>query len=226
MLGERNMKMYLEVGICFLIYLLFGMIIVLSTSKIGNLFFVWNVFLAFLPLLFARMLGRYMTRERKKTGVVILLAALWLLFFPNAPYMVTDLIYFGNTTYIVSGGFTTSVLSWAKLVYIGFGVLFGVLLGLRSMYEVHRILLRHKGRRPAYAAILASSLLSGFAIYIGRMLRFNSWDVLRPLGMLARIKAEASTFTVVFSLLFAVFTLGSYALYYVLTCHAPVEAEE
>ncbi|NMA24980.1 MAG: DUF1361 domain-containing protein [Clostridiales bacterium] len=220
------MKLYLEVGICFLSYLLFGMIIVLSTSKIGNLFFVWNVFLAFLPLLFARMLGRYMSRDRRKTGVVILLAALWLLFFPNAPYMVTDLIYFGNTAYFVSGGYTTSVLAWAKLVYIGFGVLFGVLLGLRSMYEVHLILLRHKGRRPAYAAILASSLLSGFAIYIGRILRFNSWDVLRPLRMLAKIKAEVSAFTVVFSLFFAAFTLGSYALYYALVCHAPDKAGE
>lgn len=220
------MKMYLKIGICFLTYLLFGMVIVLSTSKIGHLFFVWNVFLAFLPLLFARMLGRYMTHERKKTGVVILLAALWLLFFPNAPYMVTDLIYFGNTSYFVNGGYTTSVLAWAKLVYIGFGVLFGVLLGLRSMYEVHRILLRHKGGRTAYAVVFASSLLSGFAIYIGRMLRFNSWDVLRPLHLLARIKAEASTFTVVFSLLFAILTLGSYALFYVLACRPPDEAGE
>jgi uncharacterized membrane protein len=177
---------------------------------------VWNVFLAFLPLLFARMLGRYMTRETKKAAAVLVLGVLWLLFFPNAPYMITDLIYFGDTAYLGVNGYTTSVLAWAKLVYIGFGVLFGVLLGLRSMYDMHRIVLRYKSRKAAYAMIAVSSLLSGFAIYIGRMLRFNSWDVLRPLHMLARLKEEITSFSVVFSLLFAAFTLGSYALFYVL----------
>jgi uncharacterized membrane protein len=224
--GERIMKMYLEVGICFLVYLLFGLIIAGATSDIGNLFFVWNVFLAFLPLLFARTLSQYLTRGHKRRSVVIVLVALWLLFFPNAPYMVTDLIYFGDTTYIGDDVYTMSVLAWAKLVYIGFGVLFGVLLGLRSMDEMHRIIRKYGGKNKAYAAILVTSLLSGVAIYIGRMLRLNSWDVLKPVYMLARIKEELSSFSVVFSLLFAGFTLGSYALFYVLTHPAQNEAKE
>ena len=219
------MKMYLEIGICFLLYLLLGLFIVLRTAAVGNLFFAWNVFLAFLPLLFARTLGRYMVRDTRKTGVIILLAALWLLFFPNAPYMVTDLLYFGNTTYIGINGYTTNVLAWVKLVYIGFGVLFGALLGLRSFYEMHRIILKHKGKKMAYAAILVTSLLSGFAIYIGRILRFNSWDVLRPLSLLARLKEELSGFSAAFSLLFAVYTLGSYALFYILVHRIHKESE-
>lgn len=213
------MKLYLKIGVCFLLYLLFGLIVVLQTGAIGNLFFVWNVFLAFLPLLFARMLGRYMTHETKKTGVIALLAVLWLLFFPNAPYMVTDLIYFGDTAYFGAAGYTTSVLAWAKLVYIGFGVLFGGLMGLGSMYVMHRIILTHKGKKAACAAIIVTSLLSGFAIYIGRILRFNSWDILRPVYMLVRLKEELSSFSVAFSLLFALYTLGSYVVFYTLIHH-------
>ncbi len=210
------MKMYLELGICFLAYLLFGLIIVLCTTETGNLFFVWNAFLAFLPLLFARMLGKYLTREIRKKGVVVILALLWLLFFPNAPYMTTDLIYFGNTAYFVNNGYTTDVLSWAKLIYIAFGVLLGSLMGLKSFYEMHMLFLKYKGKKIAYTAIFVTSALSGFAIYIGRILRFNSWDVLRPFYMLTRIKEELGAFSIIFSLLFAAYTLGSYILFYIL----------
>lgn len=220
------MKMYLELCIVFLAYLLFGLVIVLSTSEMGNVFFVWNAFLAFLPLLFARMLGKYLNRNTKKKSVVLILAVLWLLFFPNAPYMVTDLLYFGNTSYFVNNGYTTSVLAWAKLVYIAFGVLLGSLMGLKSMYEMHQIIRRHKGKKIAYSAILVSCLLSGFAIYIGRILRFNSWDVLRPLYMLTRINEELSAFSLIFSLLFAVYTLGSYILFYILFHNSDNKADE
>lgn len=214
------MKMYLGLGLCFFAYLVFGVIIAICTAAVGNLFFGWNVFLAFLPLFFVRTLRKYLTREVKKTGVVVLLAVLWLLFFPNAPYMTTDLIYFGDTTYLVkqgaSMGYTTSVLAWAKLIYIAYGVLFGSLLGLMSLYEMHKIILRHKGKLIAGTAVIVTSLLSGFAIYIGRVMRFNSWDVLRPIHMLTRIKEELSTFSIVFSLLFALYIFGSYVLFYAL----------
>jgi uncharacterized membrane protein len=130
--------------------------------------------------------------------------------------MATDLIYFGDTFYFGGLGYTTDIRAWIKLVYIALGVLFGTLMGLKSFYEMHRIILRHKGRNVAYAVIAGTSLLSGFAIYIGRMLRFNSWDILRPIYMLARIKEELSSFSIKFSLLFAVYTLGSYVLFYVL----------
>lgn len=213
------MKMYLEIGICFLVYLLFCVVIIFYTGEPSNIYLVWNAFLAFLPLLFARSLGQYLTREKKKKGIVILLGVLWLLFFPNAPYMITDLLYLGNTSFLTATGFTTNVLEWAKLIYLALGVLLGTLMGLKSFYEMHQIILRHKSKKLAYTAIIVSSLLSGFAIYIGRMLRFNSWDVLRPIYMLARIKEELSAFSVTFSLLFAVFTLGSYVLFYILVHH-------
>lgn len=219
------MKMYLEICICFLAFALFSLIIVLYTSEPGNLFFIWNAFLAFLPLFFVRTLSKYLTRDHRKKSVAVLLAAAWLLFFPNAPYMITDLIYFGDTTYFVNNGYTTNVLAWAKLVYIAFGVLFGLLMGLRSFYEMHKIILRHKGKVIAYASIFAACLLSGFAIYIGRILRFNSWDVLRPIYMLTRIKDELSAFSLVFSLLFALFTLGSYVLFYILVHNAGDKAD-
>jgi uncharacterized membrane protein len=210
------MKLYKKLGICLLSYLIFGLIITLGTSRIGYLFLVWNVFLAYLPLLFVRLLGRHLACDTRKKPVVAGLAVLWLLFFPNAPYMITDLIYFSNASYFVKNGYTTSVLAWAMLVFIGFGALFGILMGLKSFYEMHQIILRHKGKKIAYAAIIVTSLLSGFAIYIGRILRFNSWDILHPITLLTRIQHQFTSFSLSFSLLFALFTLGSYAVYYTL----------
>lgn len=212
------MKRYRNIALGFLGYLIFGIAVVYKTGGIGNLFFVWNVFLAFLPLLFVGLLQKHLAGVKKSKWLIALLSVLWLLFFPNAPYMVTDLIYFGDTSYLIQNGYahsyTTDIVAWVKLVYLGVGVLFGSILGLQSLLEMHWVIRRYIGKKTAGGAVLATCLLSGFAIYIGRMLRFNSWDILRPVALMTRLWNEINSFTVAFSLLFAFYILGSYLLFY------------
>ena len=178
------------------------------THRSGTIFFVWNVFLAFLPYLFAQLLSAYLERERRKKAVVCLLAFLWLIFFPNAPYMITDLKYVG-----VDSG---SAYSWIFLVYIASGAVFAMLMGLNSLGDIHQMLLRRIGRLYGNIVLALVILASGFAVYIGRFLRFNSWDVLQPLSLLQRIREDFGAFSVVFSLLFSAFIFGTYVVYSVL----------
>jgi uncharacterized membrane protein len=210
------MKVFFKILLCLIVYLLFGLALVALTGGPGKLFFVWNVFLAFLPLLFARHLRFNLMNSSKSKFVLGLWFALWLLFYPNAPYMVTDLIYFGGTKYITAEGYTTSLSAWMHLVYLAGGVLFAAVMGLFSLYDIHAFFKSFMSRAAAFAALALCCLLSGFGIYIGRMLRFNSWDILRPYRLLAGIREDLSAFSIAFSLLFALLIFGGYVVFYTL----------
>ncbi|MGI6031084.1 MAG: DUF1361 domain-containing protein [Eubacteriales bacterium] len=164
----------------------------------------WNVFLAGLPLLFARRGMNFWKQGHRRKGGVFL--ALWLLFFPNALYMLTDTIHlsgdvFGEVNEMAryTGGpsvlYTMEPLLWVKVFLIGAGVVMGVLLGLESLRLLHRWVYKQKGWKYGLLFATGVSLLGGFGIYIGRFLRFNSWDVLRPWDLLREIGESLSLFT-------------------------------
>ncbi len=205
------MKKSAYLFLCVLGYLLFGSCIAAYTGKIGNIIFVWNVFLAYLPFLFVQILLTHLKKSTRKKAVVVLLALLWLIFFPNAPYMITDFMYFAVA------GEAASLVFWIKLVYIGSGILFAAILGFDSLYDMHRLAIGWKGRLFGNAFLTAVCLLSGLGIYIGRILRFNSWDVLRPVRLLTSVIGALDLFTVLFSLLFAGYIMGAYVVYYFIT---------
>lgn len=195
---------------CIFIYFVFAVCIVLFfTHRLGIVFFVWNVILAFLPYLFSQLLGSYIEREKRSKAVIFLLAFLWLIFFPNAPYMITDLKYVGTDD--------ASVYNWVFLVYIASGAVFAMLMGLSSLHDIHRMLLRRIGRLGGNMVLTLVILAGGFAVYIGRFLRFNSWDVLQPFSLLRRIQEDFGAFSVFFSLLFSAFIFGTYVVFYILT---------
>ena len=211
------MRKIIYMGLCVLGYLLFGLAVALYTGHFGNLIFVWNIFLAYLPLVFAGILTGYVGRGGKSRFFIAFFAILWLLFFPNAPYLVTDLIYFGNAEYFISDAltvtYTTSVLMWVKIIYIGSAVFFGPIMGLDSLYDMHRLVKSRKGRVPGTCFVAAVGVLSGFAIYIGRILRFNSWDVLQPFSLIDKFMENINRFSILFSLVFAAYVLGTYLIY-------------
>lgn len=204
--------------LCFFIYLILTIPIYLLTHDLAHATMVWNFFLAILPLLFAKQFVRYADQSSKVPAVCY--AVLWLLFFPNAPYMVTDFVHISGLQYTVrtpSGSFFYSpdLLAWARVMHIGIGVLAGTLTGLLSLYLVHRLLLQRLKSAPAFAVIAASCLLSGYGVYIGRFLRLNSWDVLKPFSLLSQLIRHLGRFPIGFSILFGAYILASYAVFYV-----------
>ena len=204
------MKKSLYAAFCLAGYGLFALVLSIYTGRQSTVFFVWNLFLAFLPLLFSDLLLLKLKSKNRITTLSVFLFFLWLIFFPNAPYMITDMIYFGDTSYFADGQYTTSLLAWGKLIYLGVGISAASYAGMESLFDVHQAFLSRKGRVPGSAALIVISLLSGYAIYAGRILRLNSWDVLHPLSLAERLTADLSTFSVRFSLLFSGFVLVSY----------------
>jgi uncharacterized membrane protein len=137
-------------------------------------FLVWNIFLAVLPLNIASA-ARRTTNNTK----AIALSALWLLLFPNAAYLVTDIVHLR----LIPGQ-----RFWLDLVLLfGAGVL-GIGLSLQSLRETEKLYARWL--QPRYLPLLSIAvlILSGYGIYLGRVSRWNSWDpLLQPLALLRDI---------------------------------------
>jgi uncharacterized membrane protein len=101
---------------------------------------------------------------------------LWLIFLPNSFYIVSDFIHLGDIGQL-------DVLSDA-VMFLMFA-LNGLLLGFTSLYLIHRLLLKRLSRRASHSLVAVVLLICSFAVYLGRDLRWNSWDaVLHPAGVL------------------------------------------
>ncbi|MEO7993392.1 MAG: DUF1361 domain-containing protein [bacterium] len=138
-------------------------------------FLVWNLLLAWFPFVFALMAADYWNPVKPKPlkGWFALIA--WLLAFPNAPYIVTDFIHM-KYAHGAPWWFDVAML----LTFSGTGIV----LGLASLYIVHCVVAEQLGARMGWLFASGSMLLCGFGIYLGRFLRWNSWDVLtNPLGL-------------------------------------------
>ncbi|MGB4774493.1 MAG: DUF1361 domain-containing protein [Daejeonella sp.] len=138
------------------------------------LFLNWNLFLAFLPWLFSSLMIIYPKFRQNKIAVISLLCS-WLLFFPNAPYILTDLFHLRSRE---------SMPIWFDLVLILFFAWTGLLFGFLSLWDIEKILSKNinKSFIPLISIILL--FISSFGIYMGRYLRWNSWDIVQePFGL-------------------------------------------
>lgn len=136
----------------------------------------WNLFLSWIPLLVAysaRVHSRGFPRQRLVTAF---LSAVWLIFFPNAPYMITDLIHL-SVDY-------NSNLTWHDTIMLFYYAQVSLINGLISLYWIHHTWLRVFGGKIGNTLLVLSLPLAGYGIYLGRIERWNSWDILRnPLGL-------------------------------------------
>jgi uncharacterized membrane protein len=148
----------------------------LANRNVGDWYLVWNLFLAWLPLLFTVALYKLLKHHPWSGWRGIALTLLWLIFLPNAFYIVSDFIHLGDVGQL-------DVLSSA-LMFLLFA-LNGLVLGFSSLYLVHLMLLKRLSRRASHTIVAIILLICSFAIYLGRDLRWNSWDaLLHPAGVL------------------------------------------
>ena len=130
-------------------------------------FLAWNLFLAGVPVAFA-VVAEVAWRFRMRWWTIGLLTG-WLAFFPNAPYLTTDLVHLRARP---------PVPVWFDALILTSAALAGLLAGFVSLWLVHQMAEERFGRRWGW--ILCASVLSvaSFGIYLGRFARFNSWDLL------------------------------------------------
>lgn len=143
-----------------------------STSGYSGL--VWNLMLAWIPFALSYMAYILAWWRLPLYVVVPLFAILWLIFFPNAPYILTDLQHLGQGPGRVPTWYDVIMLIWFSWT--------GMLMGIVSLNLMQEIIRRRAGRIAGWIFALAVALLSSVGIYVGRFIRLNSWDILSNPG--------------------------------------------
>lgn len=138
------------------------------TQNEGYFFMIWNLFLAAIPYLISQTMKNHIWLQSSK-WLCFSSLAIWLLFLPNSPYMITDLIHLQNNN---------TNLAWYDLFLVFVFAINGLLLGLLSMLDVFGIIAFRYTKKVAFISLIKISVLTGYGIYLGRILRFNSWDIL------------------------------------------------
>lgn len=139
-------------------------------------YLIWNLFLAWLPLVFAYWLTQTLRHKAWSSWEALGVSVLWLIFLPNSFYMISDFIHLLDVARV-------DVL-YDAIMFTSF-IVTGVALGYSSLYLVHCQLKKRLAPKTVAALLGGTLLLSSFAVYIGRDLRWNSWDLLtNPGGLL------------------------------------------
>jgi len=171
---------------------------------------IWNLFLAWLPLIFAVAVYRFSSSRWLGLGF----AFLWLLFLPNSPYLVTDLVHLKPRP---------PVPLWLDILIVQLFVLLGLVLGFLSLQLMHRMVSRARGARAGWGFTLVILGLTAFGVYLGRFERWNSWDLfVSPLALSADIlnmafHPHSHRTAVVFSSLGAGFLFLGYLVFHAVT---------
>jgi uncharacterized membrane protein len=146
-------------------------------------FLLWNLALAWIPLLLALLI--YM-RSRRGASLVELapIVAVWVLFLPNAPYIATDFIHLDRTP---------GAPLWFDGAILAVFACAGIALGFISVYLVHAVARARRGVLAGWCSVTVALVLASAGIFLGRFLRWNSWDVLvRPGNRLAELVGHLS----------------------------------
>ncbi|MCA9830975.1 MAG: DUF1361 domain-containing protein [Dehalococcoidia bacterium] len=149
--------------------------IVLS-GHVGYAFLVWNLALAWVPLVLAVCLWVGYRRDWPRP-LLGLAAVAWLLFLPNAPYILTDYVH-------LASGHQGGAIAFDALAISAYAVT-GVLLGFASLYLVQAVSRCVFGERVTWWLVHGTLALSAVGIYLGRYQRLNSWDAIRDPGLIA-----------------------------------------
>jgi len=129
-------------------------------------FLAWNLFLAAVPAVAAWFFARAMGKD---SSLIVRVGwfVVWLVFLPNAPYIITDFVHLTTHPDIPFWYDTALLVSCAGT---------GLLLGYTSIADVQFVIARRFSPLAGWMLVVAAVLLSGFGIYLGRFLRWNSWD--------------------------------------------------
>jgi uncharacterized membrane protein len=143
-------------------------------------FLIWNLALAWVPLVFAS--AAYSAAAHSRRKLVVPLSVGWILFFPNAPYVLTDFIHLNDEQ--------ATAPVWYDALMISSCAWIALLLGLTSLYLMQMVAKRALGTVWSWAGVVAALALASFGVYLGRFVRFNSWDALIRPGRVTNVIAH------------------------------------
>jgi len=148
---------------------------ILLTSSFFYAFLLWNLCLALVPYIITQLIYFY-GFQNISPALRIFLLLIWLLFLPNAPYLITDLVHL-HSPY--------SDWKWFDLFIVFVFAFIGLFFGTLSLLDAQKLLIPRFGTAMVETLVFLVCVLMGYGIYLGRFLRFNSWDILfRPTALL------------------------------------------
>ena len=191
-------KLTLLLGIAIAFSVLLLAIRIKLNGSFRFLFLIWNLFLAGIPFAISYLLS---TTQKISKFSFLGWFAVWLLFLPNAPYIITDLIHLK---------WSAGVFMWLDILLVTSFAVNGLILFYLSISDMKSMMHRYLSPRVTSIALILVFGLTAFGIYLGRFLRFNSWDILQQPGHLfndileiviqPKVHFEAWLFTLTFGL--------------------------
>jgi uncharacterized membrane protein len=129
---------------------------------------IWNLFLAWLPLIFSILTIKLYKSNPEKRWVLIIPGFLWLLFFPNAPYIITDFLHLKQRP---------GIPIWYDILMLAAFAWTGFFLAIASLRTMQVLVNKHLGWFPSWIFATSVLTLAGIGIFLGRFSRWNSWDI-------------------------------------------------
>lgn len=176
-------------------------------EKWQTAFLLLNLFLAWIPLLLSFLIFTIHKSSVKpvfKAIFMLLFGVVWFLFYPNAPYLLTDVIHIQTDDYVILKNhvfvYASNFLPWLELAQFVLTIFTGIIIGFLSLFMIHKIFF-DKNKIMSWVFVIFVSLTSGFGIYVGRFLRLNSWEIL---NMFSTIKGSESFKIMEFSFVFGI----------------------
>jgi len=192
------------------IYLLLSFGVFLYLEKLNHLVFGWNIFLAMIPL----GLTLFLIKNNLNRYFLAILIILYILFLPNSFYLITDFIHLQESHFFTDmSTYNFDIKIWISLLHIALGFLLGFIFGNLSLYMIHEKVKNRIGRHSWYL-IIAILFLSSVGIYIGRFLRFNSWDIVRPITLIQKFISQINPFMLNYTLIMTLILILSYVSFY------------
>ncbi len=202
------MKKYfpLDIFIILVVVIILNILRLVIFKSDSFVWLFWNIFLAIIPLAISTYLLWTSDKHRINKIIFVVLAILWLLFIPNAPYIVTDLIHIGEVRAvpIIYDAFLLFGAGWV-----------GIYLWLYSNTQIESLLVKKYSQKITNIIMFLIISLTSFGIYLGRFLRLNSWEIfsdssyfLKVLHQKLIIKSDPKAY--LYLVLFTCFLYGFY----------------
>ena len=143
------------------------MIRIKLTHSFFYLFLVWNLFLAIIPY----AISVYLINKEKLSKIKLLIwFSIWLLFLPNAPYIITDLLHLR---------LSDKHFMWLDVLVVTSFAYNGLIIFFLSVLDMETVLKKYLKPKKLFYFIVFVVFLTGFGMYLGRFLRYNSWEIIQ-----------------------------------------------
>jgi uncharacterized membrane protein len=163
----REIKIPKQITSLLILAVILNILRVIFFGSTAFLYIFWNIFLAFIPYIISSILVLRTNKDNMSKVFFVAGFILWFLFLPNAPYVITDFIHLGriHSVPVMFDIFVLFSSAWVSL-----------LMGLYSLLNMEKIFLLRFTNKVTNIIMVLIILFASFGMYLGRYLRFNSWD--------------------------------------------------